>query len=489
MFQELLKEISSNPQSARLLQEALVQQQSTTTSSASAALPTTVKKLDGRPSTRTQGPPAPNQEVAWWKQKATECHRRLLILQEQVVIAGTRAHVEASYLDWPDGDEASLIEQGEEEEHAASEPVDRFRSGSAVDIPDSRRGRRLEVGDHVRSSSQNIRGMYGAIPTLVAIPAPAPMSATQHRSAAPSATVKSRRTPRTPSLTEAERTHPPVSHSRSVVVGSSPVVAVPPFAPAVQRADAAMVDNAVYYPPVNSRARRSVYDRSPAPQPPGVQVPFNQGNRSGAPVRSGGLGGVEAESRGASSAASSVAGALRAVRGGGRSPSPQNPKRGSNSFRNFIFSGIGGDDRVRLASAISKLTNARLVECDASDTLPSLVTHVITPGAAIRSFKALCALVSTKYVVTPQYVLDSARAGYWLEELDFDSSAFFPTRPLDQHQFLVVMDDPSLRDLVVRVITYGGGTVLHSARKTIADEVVVIKSPQELLDYITGKSS
>jgi hypothetical protein len=202
-----------------------------------------------------------------------------------------------------------------------------------------------------------------------------------------------------------------------------------------------------------------------------------------------GLGGVEAESRGASSAASSVAGAIRAVRAGGaRSPSPQNPKRGSNSFRNLILSGVSNDERDTISQAIANLTNARLVGSDASDTLPSLVTHVVTPGGGLRSFKALCALVSAKYVVTPQYVLDSARAGYWLEELDFTTSHFIPIKPLEHQQFLVAMEDASLCDLVKRVIVYGGGHVIHTARKTIADDVVVIKGAQELLDYVSSKS-
>lgn len=154
----------------------------------------------------------------------------------------------------------------------------------------------------------------------------------------------------------------------------------------------------------------------------------------------------------------------------------------------MILSGVSAEEREAVTQAIGHLTNARLVGSDTSDTLPSLVTHVVTPGGGLRSFKALCAYVSAKYVITPQYVIDSAKAGYWLEELDFPTSHFIPTKPLEHQQFLVTMDDASLCDLVKRVIVYGGGSILHTARKTLADDVVVIRGAQELLDFIATKS-
>ncbi|GET86446.1 hypothetical protein, conserved [Leishmania tarentolae] len=175
-----------------------------------------------------------------------------------------------------------------------------------------------------------------------------------------------------------------------------------------------------------------------------------------------------------------------------RSPSPVNPKRGAVLPRRFIFTGLKDNEPQRLASAIAAIgDDAAALASDLDEPPPTSTTHIVLRGTP-RSVKALCGVVSGKWLVSPEYVYNSHQSGFWLDELEEGGLRIFPP-PLKCQRFLLTVEHPSIRAKLAQVIEYGGGEVLPSgsdqrgpgASGTVAQDVIVITSGDDLLRYAT----
>lgn len=381
---------------------------------------------------------------------------------------------------------------------ASRAPVKRMRSDEKDEVitTTGAAGRRSRPVSKVYTTSTSV-----VIPLKVESPPPPPYQpqatpfATLELPQGGSSTRKpprpaGRRTPRTPSLTEADKVK---SASHSIGIGATPRSAMPTITPAslahVSSAAYATGSGASrsYLPPFAARDAKII---SPQPSmPQRAHQPFLRSDeeRSQA-IGRGGIGGSEAASRGASSTASSIRGPITMPRRppgyvATRSPSPADPKRGPELERRFMVTALDEGERQRVYQAVHQLRyRAAMVESDSSDVLPETVTHVVTPGTP-RSMKALCALVSGRWVVPPSYILNSLAAGYWLDEYEEGCLRIYPL-PLERGRFLLAMDAGEVRDLVSKVIEFGRGEVLpHTSRVQVSDGIVVIQSAQQLLDH------
>jgi hypothetical protein len=149
--------------------------------------------------------------------------------------------------------------------------------------------------------------------------------------------------------------------------------------------------------------------------------------------------------------------------------------------RRFVTSTLDERDRLDVYQGVAQLRQgAKMIESDGSDTLPDEVTHVVVRGAP-RSMKALCALVSARYIVSPQYIANSVSAGFWLDEMEESAIRIHPP-PLEGQRFVLTMEPGAFRDLIERVIVFGGGH-LASRQHRQGDGSVMIANPQQLLDY------
>lgn len=178
-----------------------------------------------------------------------------------------------------------------------------------------------------------------------------------------------------------------------------------------------------------------------------------------------------------------------------RSPSPVNPKRGAALPRRFIFTGLKDDEPLRLAEAIAAIGgDAAALASDLDEPPPTSTTHVVLRGTP-RSVKALCGVVSGKWLVSPEYVYNSEQSGFWLDELEEGGLRIFPP-PLRCQRFLLTVEHPSIRAKLAQVIEYGGGEVLPGGASTrnagvggggggVAQDVIVITSGDDLLRYAT----
>lgn len=492
MIQEILKEIQRNPLEAQRLQQALSSRldgagarpntsAATTTATVATSIGTDHNDrgaLLARIAALEERNARLSESVFEWKAIASTHQRKLLAWQQRSFAAAITLNPSSNVLD-AFSTEALPPSAEEDDEGLVEEDKSagvRWRSGSDLQLPDSRRGRRLDVASFVAGTPLP-RNVSAMLSTGASYPMPIPSAHPSHQTST-SAAVR-RQGPRTPSQTQADRAQNMSSYSRSVAIGSTP--GAPPPAPAPVRTVYA-AERPPQHHTVPVVYRNGAAYVSPAPiRPPSGPAAHHVEHRSGAQARSN-LGGSEAVSRGASSAASSVGGMIRRFGHGGtstRSPTPTNPI----ALRTFIVSGLDSNEKQRLSIAISRLPHAVLVDCGNAEPLPDAVTHVVTRGA-IRSFKGLCGLVSGKFVVPPEYVYSSAEQGAWDHELNFTGSVQVPSKPLMGITFLVSIDDGTLRDLVEKVIRYGGGfTTMHGAKSQHA-AVVVLTSAQELLDFI-----
>lgn len=307
-----------------------------------------------------------------------------------------------------------------------------------------------------------------------------------------------KRTPRTPSMTEADKLN-----SVSVPIGNTPAEsALQPRSHRPLQVDAAQASKreSAFAPPPTMGLRKYIGSSvfvSPIPSMPTRtrHAPTDGDDRSHALSRAAAGGTVPAQGatldvgRSASSTASSTYGALSYVpkrREGQatRSPSPVNPKRGALTERRFVVTGLTDSQRESLAKAVAQLgLGAVMVEAD-SDTLPPEVTHVIMVGSP-RSVKALCALVSSKFIVSPDYIYHSLENGFWLDELSEGALRIQPA-PLAGKKFLLTMREEKTRSLMADVIRYGQGVVLsHNGGHNVSKDVVVFDTAQSLLDFCT----
>lgn len=172
-----------------------------------------------------------------------------------------------------------------------------------------------------------------------------------------------------------------------------------------------------------------------------------------------------------------------------RSPSPVNPKRGPQLPRRFIFTGLKDDEPARLREAIESIgEDAVALSGDYDEPPPMHTTHIVVRGTP-RSVKALCGVVSGKWLVPPEYIYNSAQAGFWLDEFEEDGLRIFPP-PLKCQRFLLTVEQDGIRQKLAQVIEYGGGEVIPCAssgasRQWTEQGVVVITSGDDLLRYAT----
>ena len=173
-----------------------------------------------------------------------------------------------------------------------------------------------------------------------------------------------------------------------------------------------------------------------------------------------------------------------------RSPSPNNPKRGPLIERRFVLSGFTAAEMVDIEKAVSKLASmnekqsqAVILQSDRDGDLPPECTHVLIPGIP-TNFKALCGLVSERWIINPTYIFSSLEAGFWLDEREANHLHYTPS-PLAHHRFAIQMPDRTaeerdMRERIRKIIELGKGTVVHSAAH---DGVIVINSGRDILNF------
>ncbi|KPA75919.1 hypothetical protein ABB37_08088 [Leptomonas pyrrhocoris] len=167
-----------------------------------------------------------------------------------------------------------------------------------------------------------------------------------------------------------------------------------------------------------------------------------------------------------------------------RSPSPVDPKRGNAGPRRFIFTGLKDGEPQRLTAAIEQLADdAAVLTSELDEVPPTATTHIVLRGTP-RSVKALCGVVCGKWLVSPEYILNSLESGFWLDEAEEGGMRVFPP-PLQGQRFLLTVEHEGIRAKLAQVIVYGGGEVLPVYSGKVAQDVVVITSGDDLLRYAT----
>lgn len=289
-------------------------------------------------------------------------------------------------------------------------------------------------------------------------------------------TSRKRRTPRTPSLTHADRMHscsqspaPPMPttlaasatahHLRTVSGRSNTLSPGVHAAPAVTRF-VAQYSNQIGTTPVNKAL--------PPTAAIGRHAHASQLSQLPRPVPS------------------TLSGPSSVAAGPTRSPSPVDPQRGLAFARRFIFTGLKDNETDALRAAIEAIGDEAEVIAGGLDEPPPLsCTHILVRGTP-RSVKALCGLVSGKWLVPPDYVFRSQQQGFWLDEYEEGGLRVSPP-PLKGQRFLLSVDPTGIREKLAQVIEYGGGEVVtgHAAgvRPWTAEGVIVITSGDDLLRY------
>ncbi|CBZ24345.1 conserved hypothetical protein [Leishmania mexicana MHOM/GT/2001/U1103] len=316
-----------------------------------------------------------------------------------------------------------------------------------------------------------------------------------------SSSARKRRTPRTPSRTNAERIAGSVaenrirSQQRLPGTTSLKIESPTPVVSTAWTADRSLTGSRT--PPPSSAGvctvseavtkHHQLYPQQQVHQVPSTRPPLMQraaGRLPPAPHRTAA----------ASTAVPNTRSGTSSIASGGptRSPSPVNPKRGAMLPRRFIFTGLKDHEPQRLVSAIAAVgEDAAALASDLDEPPPSSTTHIVLRGTP-RSVKALCGVVSGKWLVSPEYVYNSQQSGFWLDELEEGGLRIFPP-PLKCQRFLLTVEHPGIRAKLAQVIEYGGGEVLASgsdkrgpgAGDTVAQDVVVITSGDDLLRYAT----
>ncbi|CAJ1986706.1 kinetoplastid kinetochore protein 4 [Leishmania donovani] len=316
-----------------------------------------------------------------------------------------------------------------------------------------------------------------------------------------SRSARKRRTPRTPSRTNAERLAGSMaenrirSQQRLPGTASLKIESPTPVVSTAWTADRSLTGSCT--PPPSSAGMYTVseavtkhhqlHPQQHVQQAPSTRPPLMQraaGRLPPAPHRTAAAPTAVPNTR---SGTSSIASG-----GPTRSPSPVNPKRGAMLPRRFIFTGLKDHEPQRLVSAIAAVgDDAAALASDLDEPPPSSTTHVVLRGTP-RSVKALCGVVSGKWLVSPEYVYNSQQSGFWLDELEEGGLRIFPP-PLKCQRFLLTVEHPSIRAKLAQVIEYGGGEVLPSgsdkrgpsAGDNVAQDVIVITSGDDLLRYAT----
>ncbi|KAG5488371.1 uncharacterized protein JKF63_07966 [Porcisia hertigi] len=317
---------------------------------------------------------------------------------------------------------------------------------------------------------------------------------TQSRSA------RKRRTPRTPSLTNADRlavsSAGSSARSQRRLPGTSSLKIDSPT-PVVSTAWTAgrSLTNSRTPPPSASvytvseavSKHHRLQQQQKSQQPPPTRPPLAQRAAGRLPPN-------PLTTAAAPPAVSNTLSGASSVASGGptRSPSPVNPKRGALLSRRFIFTGLKDDEPQRLTSAIAAVGgDAAALVSDLDEPPPHSTTHIVLRGTP-RSVKALCGVVSGKWLVSPEYIYNSQESGFWLDELEEGGLRIFPP-PLRCQRFLLTIEHPSIRAKLAQVIEYGGGEVLPSGSdkrgtgtsNAVAQDVIVITSGDDLLRYAT----
>jgi hypothetical protein len=92
-----------------------------------------------------------------------------------------------------------------------------------------------------------------------------------------------------------------------------------------------------------------------------------------------------------------------------------------------------------------------------------------------QSVKALCALVTGRWVVTPAYLQESARLGFWAHEDSVAGSMRYANYPFRQEHVMLQLPDGPIRDALRLTVEYGEGIVVenNAANRRRANYIVV----------------
>ena len=143
------------------------------------------------------------------------------------------------------------------------------------------------------------------------------------------------------------------------------------------------------------------------------------------------------------------------------SPIPANPLRGALMERHFTLSGFTPEQKQRIAEYIKTVGDrAQVVECYADEPPPTSVTHVVVPDRP-QSVKALCALVSGRWIVNENYIRESVKLGFWANEENTQGTIRCPDYPLrGQEVLLLGVENQTIYDALKMTVEYGEGRVV-----------------------------
>jgi hypothetical protein len=276
-----------------------------------------------------------------------------------------------------------------------------------------------------------------------------------------------KRTPRTPSLTQADKTPTQVGGTSSVkleVKSTSTPLSISYAPPPIPLQTPGSIPIQVAVAIAKRRNEETKSSPPPLTPSPGVTGPLEQ--RSAAMSRSF----IGSNSRHHPRSGQTT-----------RSPSPVNPKRGPTMERRFVCTGMNDGAKGKLTAAVQQLgQGAVCIESPSDAVPPQYVTHIVCDGKPM-SLKGLCGVVASKWIVSPEYIMDSLAAGFWLDEVDHGALRFYPP-PLKDQSFLLPISDESVRARLAQIVEYGGGSVVTSKQ---AAGAVVLRSGDDLLRFAT----
>jgi hypothetical protein len=168
------------------------------------------------------------------------------------------------------------------------------------------------------------------------------------------------------------------------------------------------------------------------------------------------------------------------------SPIPHNPLRGAIMERRFTFTGFTPFKKEQLGLMVASIGDkASVVESGADEPPAHSVTHVVVPERP-QSVKALCALVTGKWVVTEAYLKESMRLGFWANEENVDGCLkavdSYPLR--NQEVMLMGVPEGAIRDALQMTVEYGEGRVVpdNYTNRRNSHKYIIITSGADIVN-------
>lgn len=324
--------------------------------------------------------------------------------------------------------------------------------------------------DPRQQQQQQQRSQHSSTSQTIPMTSTSPAPVTSGRSAA--AGRRAHLTPRTPSETYAERLiRAKQQQQQQQPPQSSASVATMMFHPHTSHSGSGLEQHVPYPVPPPLTATATTTATTTSPQPHSVSAGAVPGSRQAAPV--GGSSGLCVLSS-------------RSRTGATRSPSPVNPQRGPIQPRRFVFTGLGEAEVRELQAAVDAIgQDARVLLCPYDAPPPLETTHVVVRGTP-KSVKAMCAVVSGRWLVAPEYILRSRDVGFWLDEVEEGGLHIYPP-PLRGVRFLMTKMNAMIAEKLREVILYGEGEVEEPGVSGDGYDpgVMVVSCGDDLLRYAT----